>query len=228
MDLDFSQQVVRSPSNAGQQYFGLIVPGGPVRTDFTPVDNTGLKYSLRLECPGNMPLPLTSVTELVFFLLPNVPLPPDHGVMCYWQMEAAATSLLASQCPQQATVTTGFELLGAITPNQPSVVFHTGWSEHEQAIEVSSRNTPVTITIGVSLEPLSNIQNMGALRADSRLFVAQKVAADLFKFMGSFDTGAAGGNQMVVPKNIFDRWFQRFENRFRRDPNFFLKQADDS
>jgi hypothetical protein len=44
--------------------------------------------------------------------------------------------------------------------------------------------------------------------------------------MQSFDTGAAGASQMVVPNNIFDRWFRRFENRFQRDPNFFLKSDD--
>lgn len=219
MDAAFTQQHWGSSVSTGQQSFGLIVPGGPVRTQFAPVDNTGMKFALRLNCPGDMPTPLTSVTELVFFLLPNVTLPPDHGVLCYWQMEAAAGTTHAS---------TGFELLGAITPNQPSRVLATGWSEHEQLLEVSKVNAAVVVTIAVSLEPLANIQNLSVNPANQgRLFVAQKIASDLFKFMGSFDTGAAGTNQMVVPKNIFDRWFTRFENRFKRDPNFFLK-ADDS
>jgi hypothetical protein len=224
MDVDFSQQQVApaSPSNGPQQAFGLVVPGGPVRTDFVPVDASGLKFSLRLNCPGDLPTPLTSVTELVFFLLPSAPLPPDLGVLCYWQIEAATVA------PGQGTpASTGFELLGAITPTRPSSVFHTGWSEHEQVNEVTSLGVPVTVTIGVSLEPLATLDNVGAMNTkQGRLFIAQKIASDLFKFMQSFDTGAAGASQMVVPNNIFDRWFRRFENRFQRDPNFFLKSDD--
>jgi hypothetical protein len=222
MDVDFSQQALQvSPSNGPQQAFGLVVPGGPVLTGFVPVDASGLKFSLRLNCPGDLPTPLTSVTELVFFLLPSTPLPPDLGVLCYWQIEAA------SAAPGQGTTSTGFELLGAITPTMPSSVFHTGWSEHGQVNEVTSLGVPITVTIGVSLEPLSTLENVGAMNTkQGRLFIAQKIASDLFKFMQSFDTGAAGASQMVVPNNVFDRWFRRFENRFQRDPNFFLKSDD--
>jgi hypothetical protein len=223
MDLDFSQQLtVPSPTSGVQQAFGLVIPGGPVLTNFVPVDNTGLKFALRLSCPGDLPTPLASVTEIVFFLLPNIPLPPDYGVLCYWQIEAAAP--LSPGAPPPST---GFELLGAISTNHPSSVFHTGWSEHEQVAEVSAANIPVTVNIGVSLEPLGNIQNIGAINPNQgRLFVAEKIASDLFKYMQSFDTGTAGAGQMTVPNNIFDRWFKRFENRFKRDPNFFLKSDD--
>jgi hypothetical protein len=223
MDVDFSQRVALvSPSNGPQQAFGLVVPGGPVRTDFTPVDSTGLKFALRLNCPGDLPTPLTSVTELVFFLLPSVPLPPDLGVLCYWQIEAAAAA--PGQGPHAST---GFELLGGITSTRPSSVFYTGWSEHGQVNEVTDIGVPVTVTIGVSLEPLANLENVRAVNTkQGRLFIAEKIASDLFKFMQSFDTGAAGAGQMVVPNNVFDRWFKRFTNRFQRDPNFFLKSDD--
>ena len=106
-------------------------------------------------------------------------------------------------------------------------MFATGWSEHEQVIEMSQNS--VQITVGISLEPLANIQNVGAFSENiqrSKLFVAQMIAQDLFKFMQSFDTGDSGTNMVSVPKNIFDRWFQRFQNRFQRDPNFFLKSSD--
>ncbi len=80
------------------------------------------------------------------------------------------------------------------------------------------------VTFGVSLESLDNIQNLN-IKSDQeqRLFVAQRIATDLFQFMQSFDTGGQSQGRMVVPNNIFDRWMKRFEARFRRDPNFFLK-----
>jgi hypothetical protein len=30
---------------------------------------------------------------------------------------------------------------------------------------------------------------------------------------------------MAVPTNIFDRWMERFERKYRQDPNFMMKPA---
>jgi protein Hikeshi len=215
-----------------------MVPGRPVRTDFVPVDATGMRFAVRFTCPGDIPGPLTLIRELVFFTLPHVPFPPDQGVMVYWQiMTAAATLPLATGT--ENSVSTGFEFLGCITPDCPSQVFATGWSEHEQVTNIAASGLPVILTIGASVEPLSSIHNVADGNARnsnnanpginaSKLHVAHKIALDLFNFMRSFDTGAAGNGYMTVPTNIFDRWYRRFENRFQRDPNFFLKNSNDS
>jgi protein Hikeshi len=215
--------------------FGLIVPGGPVHTNFVPVDAN--KLALTLSCPGDIPVPLQSVTEIVLFSATEQ-LAADQGVLCYWQASIGSAS-------------TGFALLGAITASRPSAVLATRWSENEPLIELlsqqhhgtatsptafgTSSSTPVVnVTIGLSIEPVASIANIDATAlahhaTNDKLFVAQKIAADLFRFMQSFDTGGnnSGSGTMMVPHNIFDRWFQRFENRFRRDPNFFLKQASE-
>ena len=110
--------------------------------------------------------------------------------------------------------------------DRPSQIFRTGWSEHETLLEIMSSNIPVVVTFGISVEPLESIENVQAVdRVENRLVVAQKIAADLFRYMRSFDTGGNYG-QMLVPNNIFDRWMRRFEARFRRDPNFFLKAEE--
>jgi protein Hikeshi len=224
-----------SSSPPSSPFFGIIIPGRPVRTDFIPIDPTGRKYTIQLSCPGDIPVPLATIREVIFFLLPPAPhqqhtyhtiLPDDHGVILYWQI-ASATN------PNQ--VSTGYELLGTISSETPSAVFHTGWSEHEQTLELaSSASPPVIVTFGISIELKSSIQNMISSSVNdsnkattSRLFIAQKIAADLYTFMQSFDTGVGSHQQqqMVVPTNIFDRWYQRFEKRFQRDPNFFLKSS---
>ena len=210
-----AQHSALATTSQGPPLFGAVISGLPVRTDFVQVDAN--KYACRLTCPGDITIPLTSVTELVIFLFQ--PLPPQQGILCYWQMTAATG-------PQQEA--TGFELLGSLTPNNPSRIFHTGWGEHEQMVQVSSSNTPVILTLGLSVEPMETIQNVQHDHKESnRLFVAQKIAADLFRFLQSFDTGSAGSGQMVVPKNIFDLWYQRFESRLKRNPNFFLKSEED-
>lgn len=233
---------------AQQPLFGLIVPGCAVRTDFVPIDPNGLKFALRLSCPGDIPTPLTSILDIVFFLTTPIvqqQQAEELGVVVYWQISSAINPTTAS---------TGYELLGHVSNNTPSAVFRTGWSEHEQTVELGTMNPPipVIVTIGLSIEPLSQIQNYspssvpsspnnnfntmttttpattGGAPTEQRLFVAQKIASDLYTFMQSFDTGAGIGQQtMVVPTNIFERWYKRFEARFRRDPNFFLKSSTD-
>lgn len=203
-----------------QQFVGVLIPGYPVRTDFTAIDQG--KFVLTLTCPGDLTAPLASITEIALFLLPNINLPPGHGLLCYWQITAATAQ------PGQPPAATGYELLGAMTPSQKqSAIFPTGWAEHEQLVEISSTGVPVQVSIAVSIEPQSNIDNVSPPAGpEKRLFVAQKVAMDLFKYMQSFDSGRGGPGNMLVPNNVFDRWLQRFESKFRRDPNFFLRSQD--
>lgn len=194
-----------------QQFLGFLVPGGPVRTDFVATDAS--KLTLRLSAPGDLPMPLSTVAQVVCFILPNAPIPPTHGLLIYWQIVLPDG------------VATGFELLGSLTPTNPSGVFRTNWSQHDQINNLQGTDC-AQVVVGVSMEPLSEITNTVGTPYDGRLFVAQKIATDLFHFMQSFDTGGSGANHLVVPTNVFDRWMKRFEARFRRDPNFFMKSQD--
>lgn len=204
---------------------GLVVPGAPVRTDFVPVDAAGTKLTMKLTSPGDLPSPLSVVNELCLFLLPGATLPPNSGLLIYWQLET-------SQNGQS-----GFELLGSLTPpSRSSDIFRTGWSEHGHCLSVGP-NQHAIVNIGISIESLATVQNLNpngeghpsasSAATSRRPFVAQKIALDLFNYMQSFDTNGAKGNQiMAVPANIFDRWWKRFESKLQRDPNFFLKNAD--
>lgn len=223
MALNFSSDRGFAPPTI-EPLCGFFVNSQRVRTDFAPTDATKLKRTLQMASPGELPSPLASVTELSCFIWPGAQLPPENGIQVYWQI----SGLPDPNNPNVPPPSTGFELLGSLTPERPSQVFRTGWSEHEQLLEIMSSNIPVVVTFGISVEPLENIQNLQVVdRVENRLVVAQKIAADLFRYMRSFDTGGAGGSgQMIVPTNIFDRWLRRFEARFRRDPNFFLKAEE--
>ena len=177
-----------------------------------------------MSSPGDLPSPLASVTDLSFFLWPGSRLPAENGLMIYWQI----SGLPDPNNPNIPPPSTGFELLGSLTSERPSQVFRTGWSEHEQLLDIMNANIPVVVTFGISVEPLESIENVQIVdRVENRLVVAQKIAADLFRYMRSFDTGGSGSHgQMIVPTNVFDRWMRRFEARFRRDPNFFLKAEE--
>ena len=204
------------------QLFGLICPGCPVRTDFIPADASGLKFAMTLALPVHPAL----VSDLVFFFLPGaIESIPQHGALLYWQATTVTTG-----SPMPLTETTGFELLGAISGDRPSAVLRTSWGTNDLlAAHASSPNTNVniTITLGVSIEPLSNISNLQIAEkgAEDRLDVAKKIAKNLFTFMQSFDDTNRPG-WMTVPTNVFERWLTRFENKSRVDPNFFMKGDD--
>lgn len=159
-------------------FVGLLIPGYPIRTDFQAIDQG--KCVLTLSCPGDLTAPLASVTEIGLFLLPNASIPAGFGVLCYWQITAVVAQ------PGQAPAATGYELLGPMTPhNQPSAIFQTGWAEHEQLVEISSTSVPVKVTFAVSIEPLTNIENLAQPQPEKRLFVAQKVALDLVSYISN-------------------------------------------
>jgi hypothetical protein len=81
------------------------------------------------------------------------------------------------------------------------------------------------VQLGVALEPLATLQNLSAERSgvEDRFAFAHKIAKDLFEFMASFSSSSQPG-MMLVPTTIFDTWLQRFERKYQRDPNFFLKE----
>jgi len=205
------------------QVLGVLIPGGVVRTDFVPTDQSGTKFSLVLS--GISGKDIASVSELVFFLLPGVNLPQDHGAMLYWQIMSTPdqSSMDSTPFSVQGSTITEFELVGAITNERPSGSFRTGWATNETlSAAINSVSSSITINLGVSIEHISNIQNIGAIKNDTT-HVAKKIAVNLFNFMSSFDDGSGGGGNIVVPKNVFDRWLSRFEAKARVDPNFFMK-----
>ena len=52
---------------------------------------------------------------------------------------------------------------------------------------------------------------------------------DLFRYMESFQAATQiNSEQMIVPMNILDRWFNKFQNKFRRDPDFLTRAAEKS
>ena len=173
--------------------FGVVAAGRPVMTDFQTVNETRAVTMLADPC---------SIAEVTFFLLPTTPVPPGYGAILYY-----------SAPPSFDTWT----VIGAISPEKPSGVFRTGWPTEE-----SLAGCPC-VQLGVALEPLATIENLELSRGgvEDRFAFAHKIALDLFQYMSSFSTEQNG--MMLVPVKIFDSWFERFERKYKLDPNFFLK-----
>jgi hypothetical protein len=94
------------------QFFGVVIPGRVVVTDFQVVDAT--KAVTVIESPG-------SVSDITFFLLPTATIPHGYGAILYYSLP-----------PFQNWI-----LLGSVDPSKPSGVFRTNWSTNEEV-----RNSP--------------------------------------------------------------------------------------
>jgi len=209
------------------QPFALLLPGtgNSLLTEFTPTDPSNMKFTLSLpflspsQHSTGIDNPLL-VSDLVFCLLPGVPLPPNTGAFLYWSASSNDHML------QQNNIE--FDILGVLSSSKISGIFRTGWGSNEplHALIQSSSSAGITMKFGVSIEPLENAHNIGidVTGIDYRGKTAKNVALDLFNYMRSFDDGSGGKpGWMTVPNNIFDRWLKRFEGKLERDPNFFMK-----
>ncbi|CAM9138803.1 unnamed protein product [Sphacelaria rigidula] len=181
--------------------FGVIAPGRPVISEFRVIDSS--KCVTEISCPRE-------VDEVVFFLLPNSPVPPGHAAVLYFSVPNATTGAFEH-----------WEVLGAVAAGKPSGVFRTGWATNDQI-----RPCPVA-QLGVSIESEEVVANLRleAGGVQDRKQFALKIAKDLFQFMSSFSNSTqAGAEMMVIPTNVLDRWITRFESKYNRDPNFMLKE----
>jgi len=209
------------------QLFGIVIPGREVITNFTPADPSLTKFTLTVPFPAQAEdeNSIASISDIVFFLLPNITLPPNSGAMIYW----------SASSNHETAPPSSFELLGALTPTQPSTILRTGWSTNEplhhlikssMSSNLTNSSVIINVTFGISIESLDNINNLNVTHKNmnERKNVAQKIALDLFNYLQSFDdTQQNGKGWMNVPTNVFDRWFKRFEMKIARDPNFFMK-----
>ena len=69
------------------------------------------------------------------------------------------------------------------------------------------------------------------MREDSRKVYAKCVAQNLYNFMGSYGNDPNvnymnNSQYLVVPQNFLDKWFLKFEDKFRKDPNFILRTTN--
>ena len=173
--------------------FGLVIPGHPAITEFTQIGQT--QWSLELPNPA-------TISNLTFFI--TGPLPAD-----------CAAALSCSFSPSFSSV----EFLGAVATEFPSDIFNTGWALNPDKASCAA------VRLLISLEAIGTIAPLveERKRSDIRQVYAKKVALNLFRFMESFNQNSGQyGEYVMVPMDELDKWFLKFENKFKYDPNFVL------
>mmetsp|Transcript_28086 Transcript_28086/g.83221 ORF Transcript_28086/g.83221 Transcript_28086/m.83221 type:complete len:197 (-) Transcript_28086:408-998(-) len=103
----------------------------------------------------------------------------------------------------------------------PNEVMPLQWPDADQPMAPA----PGIVQIGVSMEPAVEILAKEGSKMGARTDFAKRVGMDLFRFMESFQTQQMG-NHIVVPENALDRWFIKFTEKFKRDPDFLTRQPE--
>ncbi|XP_010551467.1 PREDICTED: protein Hikeshi [Tarenaya hassleriana] len=150
------------------------------------------------------------IREMCIFLLNNFTLPPDKALAIYVQSPGSA-----------------FVFCGAVTLARPSAVLSLQWPEPGGAAEqlqlMAADAAPLSAKIGISVEDAAALPSLdvAAERRIERL--AMRVGENLFNFMQSFC--GIDGSRLVVPMDILDRWFKKFQEKAKRDPDFLKSFA---
>lgn len=193
-----------SPPITGSSFhtnlFGVVISARPVQTAFQQMGPT--QWMTEIANPGVVP-------DVTFFIMPDalISVPEGQGFILYYSVP-----------PSQ-----NWQVLGTLTRQKPSGIFRTGWPTMSNIVGVP------TIQLGVSIDTIDTVQNLennAESGLEERKNFGLKIAQDLFRFMSSFRTDTGSPEMLVVPNNIFDRWISRFEAKYKRDPNFMLRQSD--
>ena len=115
------------------------------------------------------------------------------------------------------------QFLGCIFNERPSDIFYTGWSLDPNV------NIHKTIKIGVQMEKLKNIGMSFKEKIEININheFAKKLAKNLFNYLDSFNQNQDYNRQLLaVPINFFEKWYIKFLNKYKVDPNFLMKIID--
>ena len=113
-----------------------------------------------------------------------------------------------------------FEFLTALSNLKPSSIVNAGWSLNPSVNESS------TVRMVFSIEPAAELLPKIEMvsQTDFRRDFARKIALNLFRFIESFSQGGGrDGSFIRCPQDVLDRWLVRFDEKYKRDPNFILK-----
>eukprot|EP00242_Pyramimonas_sp_CCMP2087_P016583 CAMPEP_0198204714 /NCGR_PEP_ID=MMETSP1445-20131203/8163_1 /TAXON_ID=36898 /ORGANISM="Pyramimonas sp., Strain CCMP2087" /LENGTH=187 /DNA_ID=CAMNT_0043876725 /DNA_START=285 /DNA_END=848 /DNA_ORIENTATION=- len=110
---------------------------------------------------------------------------------------------------------------GCVCSLRPSETFPIQWP-------LDSADPQFPAQIGISIEPLAAVSQKEEQISGSKENFAKRVALDLFTFMQSFQGSIPTSHEppLVVPANFVDRWFVKFQGKFRRDPDFLTRDGD--
>ncbi|KAK8698827.1 hypothetical protein V6N13_114933 [Hibiscus sabdariffa] len=93
------------------------------------------------------------------------------------------------------------------------------WSSTSSPLLTAPDAPSPSAKIGVSVEDLAALSSLNVAAEKKIERLTLKVGKNLFNFMQSFCR--VDGSKLVVPMDILDRWFKKFQEKAKRDPEYF-------
>ncbi|XP_057500942.1 protein OPI10 homolog [Actinidia eriantha] len=181
--------------------FGVVFPNRSFPMDisrFTQIDTT----HWILDMNTFVGEAYDSIREVCIFLLNGLSLPPEKALAVYIQSPGSP-----------------FLYCGAVTVGRPSAVLQLRWPEPGGQMQLTAADAaPIAAKIGVSVEDLASLPSLDVAAEKWIERLALKVGENLFHFMQSFC--GVDGSKLVVPMDILDRWFKKFQERAKRNPEY--------
>jgi len=205
---------------APQQLFAVVVPGRPMQTLWHGLSDT---RAVLFDAIFNA----RDIPDVCLSFIPGEGssfMVADRAAVFYW-----------APMDTNSGNAENWSLLGALHAQAPSGLFRTGWGAALATLPATA------VRLAVSLEPMAVATNLGlgagGEAIEDRRNFAAAIARDLWNFLGSFSQTTpyaqqqasaiqSDGSFMMVPTDILDRWMERFNHKFNRDPNFMLKPKD--
>ncbi|KAH1072026.1 hypothetical protein J1N35_024354 [Gossypium stocksii] len=185
----------------GTRMFGVVFPNRSFPMDissFTQIDT----FHWVLDMNTFVGESYHQIGDMCIFLLNNFTLPPDKALAVYVQSPGSP-----------------FVFCGAVTLQRPSAVLSLIWPEPGGQMQLTAPDSAApSAKIGVSVEDLVALPSLDVSAEKKIERMALKVGENLFNFMQSFC--GVDGSKLVVPMDILDRWFKKFQEKAKRDSDF--------
>lgn len=163
-----------------------------------------------LDVIGTVTPNFTDLKEVSLFLLQPNSLPADMGLALYVSLGG-----------------TDWAYRGFVSNSHPTEVMPLQWPQPPALGGPPPAPAAGYAQIGVSLESLQELSEKEGSKLGAKEDFAKMVGLDLFNFMQSFGgVSQVGGDKLLVPANILDRWYERLSTRLRKDPDFLTRQKD--
>ncbi|EFJ06994.1 hypothetical protein SELMODRAFT_134406 [Selaginella moellendorffii] len=145
------------------------------------------------------------VKEMCIFLLNELSLPPEKALAVYVQSPGSQ-----------------FQYCGAVHKACPSAVVTLLWPKPGGQMQIMASETqPLTAKIGLAVEDLVSLPALNVGNYKKVEDLALKVGENLFNFMQSFCSQENG--RMVVPLDILEKWFKKFQDKAKKDPEYLKR-----
>lgn len=146
-----------------------------------------------------------ALKEVALFLATPGALPPDAALGVYIKVGV-----------------TDWEYRGCVHAGHPSDVMPLQWPQ--EALNGLAPG-PGVVQLGVSLEPVVDLAAKEGSKLGAREDFAKRVGLDLYRYLESFQSQRSG-DALIIPGDALDRWFKKFSDKFRRDPDFLTREKE--